>query len=95
MLSGIMGYKISQKDFYRIGERIFNLERLMNTKEGIRRADDTLPNRLLKEVREDGQPPIELEKMLLQYYRLRGWDASGQPMPAVLKKLGIDTMVVP
>jgi len=91
MLTGIMGYKISQRDFYTIGERIFNLERLMNTREGIRRADDTLPNRLLKEVREDRQPPIELEKMLLKYYRLRGWDSSGQPMQSVLKKLEISS----
>lgn len=89
LLSGIMGYKISKKDFIVIGERIFNLERLMNCREGIRRADDTLPSRILKEVREDGCPPIELEKMLVKYYRLRGWDQSGQPIPSVLEKLGI------
>ena len=89
MLSGIMGYKINQKDFYKIGERIFNLERLMNMREGIRRADDTLPNRLLKEVREDGRPPIELEKMLKQYYQLRGWNACGEPMPSVMGRLEI------
>jgi len=89
ILSGIMGYKVSQKDFAVIGERIFNLERLMNCREGIRRADDTLPSRILKEVREDGWPPIELEKMLVKYYRLRGWDQSGQPMPSMLEKLSI------
>ena len=89
MLSGIMGYKVSQKEFYKTGERIFNLERLMNMREGIQRADDTLPNRLLKEVREDGQPPIELEKMLKKYYHLRGWDASGKPMQSVMKNLDI------
>ena len=71
VLSGIMGYNISQKDFYRIGERIFNLERLMNNREGIGRADDTLPNRILKEVHEDGWAPVELDKMLLKYYQLR------------------------
>ena len=89
VLSGLMGYKISQKDFILTGERIFNLERLMNCREGIRRADDTLPERILKEVREDGCPPVELEKMLVKYYRLRGWDQSGQPIPSVLEKLGI------
>lgn len=89
VLSGIIGYNVSQKDFSLIGERIFNLERLMNCREGIRRKDDTLPNRILKEVREDGFPPIELEKMLAQYYRLRGWDQTGQPMSSVLEKLSI------
>ena len=89
VLSGIMGYTISQKDFYRIGERIFNLERLMNNREGIGRADDTLPNRILKEVHEDGWAPVELDKMLLKYYQLRGWDPSGRPLPSVLEKLEI------
>ncbi len=89
VLSGIMGYKVSQKDFTGIGERIFNLERFMNCREGIRRADDTLPHRILKEVREDGWPPIELEKMLVKYYKLRGWDQSGQPKTSVLDKLEI------
>jgi aldehyde:ferredoxin oxidoreductase len=89
LLSGIMGYPITQKDFYAMGERIFNLERLMNTREGIGRADDTLPDRILKEVREDGWPAIELEKMLLKYYKLRGWDPSGQPLHSELKRLKI------
>lgn len=89
ILSGIMGYPISQKEFYAIGERVFNLERLMNTREGIGRADDTLPDRILKEVREDGWPAIELEKMLLKYYKLREWNPSGQPLPSVLKRLEI------
>jgi aldehyde:ferredoxin oxidoreductase len=91
ILSGLMGYKISQKEFYRIGERIFNLERLMNNREGIRRSDDTLPKRILKEVREDGGPTIELEKMLQKYYQLRGWNPSGQPRRSVLQKLDIQT----
>ncbi len=89
VLSGIMGTKFSQKSFYRIGERIFNLERLMNINEGIRRDDDTLPVRILKEVREDGQAPIQLEKMLGKYYQLRQWDSSGRPKQSLLKKLNI------
>jgi len=89
VLSGIMGYHITQKEFYAIGERIFNLERLMNVREGIGRADDTLPDRILNEVREDGWPAIELGKMLLKYYKLRGWDPSGKPLPSVLERLEI------
>lgn len=89
LLSGIMGDSIGQKEFYTIGERIFTLERLMNNREGIRRADDTLPDRILKHVREDGWPPIQLEEMLLKYYQLRGWDPSGRPMQSVLERLEI------
>ena len=89
ILSGIMGYKVSQKDFTEIGERIFNLERLMNCHEGISRADVTLPHRILKEVREDGFPGIELTKMLDEYYKLRGWEKNGYPGQKVLAKLDI------
>jgi aldehyde:ferredoxin oxidoreductase len=81
LLSGIMGYKVTSKDFCTAGERTFNLERYMNCREGITRADDTLPDRILNEVREDGWPGIELEKMLSRYYELRGWDKDGRPAP--------------
>jgi aldehyde:ferredoxin oxidoreductase len=89
LLSGLMGYEIKPKEFYEIGERIFNLERLMNCREGISRADDTLPLRMLKEVGEAGWAPVELDKMLKKYYKLRGWDESGRPKAGTLKRLGI------
>ena len=74
------------------GERIFNLERHLNCLEGIRREDDTLPARILKEVREDGWPGIRLQEMLDQYYRLRGWNGDGRPKPVTLKRLGLARM---
>jgi aldehyde:ferredoxin oxidoreductase len=89
LMSGLLGYRIKRNEFYEIGERIFNLERYMNCREGIGRSDDKLPDRILKEVREDGWPPVELEKMLDQYYALRGWDNSGRPKPEVLERFGI------
>ena len=46
----------------------------MNTREGITRLDDTLPERFLREVREDDSEGlvVPLEAMLDKYYRLRG-----------------------
>jgi aldehyde:ferredoxin oxidoreductase len=89
LLSGLMGYKIKQKEFYKIGERIFNLERLMNCREGISRADDTLPRRMLEEAGEAGWALVPLDRMLKKYYRLRGWDENGHPKADVLERLGI------
>ncbi len=89
ILSGLFGEKFTTKDFVQAGERTFNLERLMNCREGISKDDDTLPDRLLKEVREDGWPKIELEKMLVKYYKLRGWSDEGWPTLKTLKKLAI------
>jgi aldehyde:ferredoxin oxidoreductase len=89
ILSGLLGYTFAQKDFYNAGERIFTLERLMNCREGISRKDDTLPERLLTEVREDSWPGIELDKMLNKYYELREWDDAGYPKEIILKRLGV------
>ena len=78
----------------RIGERIVNLERLFNARYGMRRADDTLPARFLKEPLEAGNPSagavLELAPMLDEYYAARGWDAeTGLPTEAKLRELGL------
>jgi aldehyde:ferredoxin oxidoreductase len=51
MWSAITGIKISNKEIFKAGERIYVLERYMNTREGISAIDDTLPEKLLKEFR--------------------------------------------
>jgi len=89
LMSGLMGHKYSRKELYRVGERIFNLERYMNCEEGITTKDDTLPQRILTEVNEKGWATVELDKMLEKYYQLRGWDENGRPRANVLHKLGV------
>lgn len=89
ILSGLMGHEFKRKEFYAVGERIFNLERHMNCRKGITRADDTLPRRFLEDTGEQKWAPVELDKMLDNYYRLRGWDDNGVPLPETLDKLGI------
>jgi len=91
LMSGLLGEKIGQKDFYRAGERTFTLDRFMNTREGINRRHDTLPGRILTEARTPGEPRVDLDTMLTEYYRLRGWDEDGRPTPRLLKRLGIET----
>jgi len=89
LLSSLLGEPISGNDFYTIGERVFNLERHMNCLEGISRMNDTLPQRILKEKREDQWPSIELAQMLDHYYDLRGWRNDGIPQEETLKSLDI------
>lgn len=75
-----------------IGERIWTLERLFNNAAGLGRADDSLPPRLLHEPLVEGMSRgqvVELEPMLTEYYRARGWDAEGRPTPAKLADLGL------
>ena len=75
-----------------VGERIWNMERDFNIAAGFTSKDDTLPQRLLKEVAKTG--PAEgkvsgLEKMLPEYYELRGWTSGGVPTAETRQRLGL------
>jgi aldehyde:ferredoxin oxidoreductase len=78
------------------GERIVNLERAFNAREGFGRRDDTLPSRMLNEPLHtydapgEGEMVREREKFLDRYYELRGWSAQGVPTAAKLKELGLE-----
>jgi aldehyde:ferredoxin oxidoreductase len=91
LFESVSGIPMSPADFLTAGDRIHVLERHMNCREGISRKDDTLPDRLLNESREDdlNKRTVPLEKMLDKYYKLRGYDANGIPTVDTLKKLGI------
>jgi aldehyde:ferredoxin oxidoreductase len=93
MVRAVTGWDVSAEELERIGERVVNLERLFNVREGVRRPDDVLPWRVMHEPIPEGPsagmhcPPAELDAMLDEYYRLRGWDAEGVPTAARLTAL--------
>ncbi|MHA1686829.1 MAG: aldehyde ferredoxin oxidoreductase family protein [Candidatus Heimdallarchaeaceae archaeon] len=87
------GWDITDSELMKIGERIYNLERLIINKYGFTGKDDTLPKRLLKEAMPEGPAKghvVELDKMLEEYYKVRGW-SDGVPTPEKIKELGIET----
>ena len=93
MLSAATGVEYSVDEFMKIGERIWNQERLWNLKQGYTTADDTLPERLLKEPIKTGPAKgnvNRLGEMLPEYYQLRGWDEKGVPAKAKLKELALN-----
>ncbi|MBA7712231.1 hypothetical protein ES703_121202 [subsurface metagenome] len=86
------GIPYEEEELLRAGERIWNLERLFNLKAGFTKKDDTLPERFFKEPIKSGASKgevFELDKMLSEYYKLRGWDSAGIPTKAKLKELGL------
>jgi aldehyde:ferredoxin oxidoreductase len=92
-LKAATGMEINADELMKIGERIWNLERLFNLKAGLTGKDDTLPERLLKEPISSGPAKgkvVELDKMLPEYYQLRGWDNGGIPTKEKLKELGLE-----
>lgn len=96
VLTAVTGIHYNAADLMRVGERVWNLERLYNLREGFTRADDTLPLRLLNEPVTAGPSAgetVHLTSMLDEYYEFRGWDRHGIPQPNKLKSLGLDTLM--
>ena len=96
MLAAATGWDVSVEDLERIGERIWNLERLFYVREGMGRDDDLPPRRLLEEPIATGPARGErldrksYEQMLTEYYRLRGWDQKdGVPTQDKQRELGL------
>ncbi len=83
----------------KVGERIYNLERAFNVREGFGRKDDTLPKRMLTEPLHTRKAPGEgqivrhQDEFLDNYYKLRGWTKEGVPSARKLKELGLDKVV--
>ncbi len=92
LLSAVTGWNISEEEIMKIGERIYNLERVIINKLGFDGKDDVLPKRLLEEKMPEGEAKgqvVELEKMKKEYYELRGWE-NGKPTKEKLKELEIE-----
>jgi aldehyde:ferredoxin oxidoreductase len=90
----VTGWDISLEELLTAGERIYNLCRMFNVREGITRADDTLPARIGEPLPEGGSAgetvnAEDLERLLEEYYELRGWDKNGIPTPETRARLGL------
>jgi len=97
LLNHITGWNITSEELMTIGERIWNLERCFNLREGFGRKDDSIPDRLFDEPVPSG--PAEgltlnredFENELSTYYRERGWqEETGIPTSKKLRELGLD-----
>ncbi len=93
-LTAATGVRYTERDLRTIGERIFTLERAFDIREGITAKDDRLPERLTKEPAPAGPCKghvVELDYMLRQYYKLRGWDRKTGWIPrSRLRALGLE-----
>jgi aldehyde:ferredoxin oxidoreductase len=75
-----------------VGERIWNLERQFNLAAGFTRKDDDLPPRLKTEPAKTGPAKglvSGIDKMIPEYYEIRGWTAEGVPKPDTVSRLGL------
>ena len=92
----VTGISMTPEELRKAGERISNLTRLYNLREGLTRADDTLPYRVMHLPIPEGiakgslVTKKELDFLLDDYYETRGWTSEGVPTQEKLKELGLD-----
>jgi aldehyde:ferredoxin oxidoreductase len=95
IIAAATGWDVTVSELMKIGERILNLCRAFNVREGITRKDDTLPKRFTEPLPEGPNKgetfsKDDLEKMLDYYYEFRGWDKkSGIPTREKLNELDL------
>ena len=91
-LQAACGSEFTVENLTLIGERIWNMERDFNNRAGFTHKDDKLPKRLMTEAAKTGPGKGSvsgLDKMLPEYYKIRGWDPEGRPSADTLKRLGL------
>lgn len=97
IIRALTGWEFGVEEFRKTGERIYNLERAFNMREGQTRADDTLPRRLLEDPLPEGPAAghvNNVEIFLDPYYEFRNWDkATGRPTPEKLRELGLEEVI--
>jgi aldehyde:ferredoxin oxidoreductase len=97
-VSAVTGFDYKGGNAVKVGERIYNLERILHIREGISRKDDILPKRFFDETLPTGPHKGQklsrdsFEKMKDEYYTIRGWKLdNGAPTNTRLKELGLET----
>ena len=90
-LTGIKSFG-SAESLLKAGERVNNLVRLFNLREGLTPDQDSLPERFKTDPLPDGPckgETVDVSKMVSVYYKVRGWTEDGEPSPGLLEKLDI------
>lgn len=95
IFNAITGWNYSIEDFLKAGERIHNLQRLINIRDGKGKEYDKLPKKMFQAAKVGPRagkiPPLDI--MLIDYYKIRGWDKDGIPTTETLKRLNLDRIV--
>jgi len=95
LYSAATGQAMTAKELTKIGERVHNIEKAFNVREGMMRKDDMPPDRFFTPIKSgpgkgERLDDEKFEKMLSEYYELKGWDAqTGIPKRAKLEELGL------
>jgi aldehyde:ferredoxin oxidoreductase len=95
MLRAVTGWDMTREELTTVAERVTNLKKAFNEREGWHREDDTLPGRILTEALPTGVAAgsalsrEDLDLMIDGYYEARGW-TEGRIGPETRGRLGLD-----
>ncbi|HIE23414.1 MAG TPA: aldehyde ferredoxin oxidoreductase [Candidatus Korarchaeota archaeon] len=93
MIKAVTGWDIGVEDLLKAAERVYNIEKLFNIREGWTKEMDTLPRRFLEEPMPEGPSKgnvVRLDEMLEEFYEIMGWDRdTGLPKDEKLEELGL------
>lgn len=93
----VTGIQMTGEEIHLAGQRVSNLAKIYNLREGLGRADDNLPIRCMKDPIKSGVAKgslvkqKELDLLLDDYYETRGWSKEGVPSKEKLKELGLSS----
>ncbi len=97
-VNAVTGWDLTADAYLKIGERILNLRKAFNLREGITGADHRISHRAIGNPSLDRGPlkgvTIDMEKLEAEFYALVGWDLeTGGPTPEKLNELEIGNLV--
>lgn len=93
LMTIVTGRRWTEEEMLEVGERVLNIGRAFNQREGFNRKHDTMPKRLAKEALKSGAgagqkiPEEAFDDMLDQYYEVMGWDKDGKLPRSLLETL--------
>jgi len=99
IINEVTGWDMTAEELKKCGERINNLKKLFNIREGWKSDDDTLPHRILTEPVNEGPnegdrlSENQLNVMIDSYYRARGWEQDGTIPSQKLKDMDLYTLM--
>lgn len=93
LMTLVTGKEWTEQDMKDVGNRVINIARAFNQREGFNRKDDTMPKRIANEALSTGPaagqkiPQEAFEDMLNQYYGVLGWDQNGMIPQSIISQL--------
>ena len=96
LYNAVTGKNVDEAHLRHVGDRVWNLIRAFNVREGLDIKDDTIPYRIANDPMPDGKtkghtvPQKDFEAMRAEYYKLQNWDARGRPTKEALHAVELD-----